>query len=90
MMMMMMRMSCQEQNDQLCEFCKKDETTSPLPARRPYPDYSKLLDFHYLPWRETSTDGREPDDFGLIKRRSTVWTVRPLEGFKISTLSPKT
>ena len=58
------RMSCQEQNGQLCEFCEKEETTSaPLPTRRSYPDYGKLPIFHYLSWSATPTNGREPDDF---------------------------
>ena len=58
------RISCQERNGQLCQFCEKDETTSaPLPTRRSYPNYGKLPNFHYLPWSATPTDGREPDDF---------------------------
>ena len=58
------RISCQERNGQLCQFCEKDETTSaPLPTRRSYPNYDKLPNFHYLPWSATPTDGREPDDF---------------------------
>ena len=32
-------------------------------ARRPYPDYSKLPNFHSLSWTETPTFDREPDDF---------------------------
>ena len=35
----------------------------PLPTRRPYPDYGKLPNFHYLSWSATPTNGREPDDF---------------------------
>ena len=58
------RMLCQEQNGQLCEFCKKDGTTStPLPTRQPYPDYGKLPTIHYLSWRATPTNGLEPDNF---------------------------
>ena len=58
------RISCQERNGQLCKFCEKDETTSaPLPTRRSYPDYGKLLNFHYLSWSATPTNGREQDDF---------------------------
>ena len=30
---------------------------------RPFPDYEKLPDCHYLPPSATSIDGREPDDF---------------------------
>ena len=57
-------MSCHERNGQLCKFCDKDETTSaPLPTRRPYPDYSKLPNFHYVSWSATPTNGREPDNF---------------------------
>ena len=45
-------------------FCEKDETNSALlPTRRPYPDYGKLPDFHYLSWSETPTYHREPHDF---------------------------
>ena len=58
------RISCQERNGQLCKFCEKDVTTSAtLPTRRSYPDYGKLLNFHYLSWSATPTNGREPDDF---------------------------
>ena len=58
------RISCQEQNGQLCKFCEKDVTTSAtLPTRRSYPDYGKLLNFHYLSWSATPTNGREQDDF---------------------------
>ena len=57
-------MSCKERNGQLCQFCEKVETTSvPLPTRRPYPDYGKLPNFHYLSWNATLTNGREPDSF---------------------------
>ena len=46
------------------KFYEKDETTSaPLPALRPYPDYGKLPNFHYLSWSATPTNGHEPDDF---------------------------
>ena len=45
-------------------FSEKDETNSALlPTRRPYPDYSKLPNFHSLSWTETPTFDREPDDF---------------------------
>ena len=58
------RISCQERNGQLCKFCEKDVTTSAtLPTRRSYPDYGKLLNFHYLSWSATPTNGREQDDF---------------------------
>ncbi|PFX12807.1 GFP-like fluorescent chromoprotein FP506, partial [Stylophora pistillata] len=58
------RMSCKERSSKLRKFCEKDETTSaPLTTRRPYPDYGKLPNFHYLSWSATSTDGREPEDF---------------------------
>ena len=30
---------------------------------RPFPDYGKLPDSHYLPLSATSIDGHEPDDF---------------------------
>ena len=58
------RMACKEKNDQPCKFCEKDQITSPpLPTRRPYPDYGKLPNFHYLSWSATPTNGREPEDF---------------------------
>ena len=58
------RISCQERNGQLCKFCEKDVTTSAtLPTRRSYPDYGKLLNFHYLSWSATPTNGHEQDDF---------------------------
>ena len=58
------QMSCQERNGQLCNFCEKDETTStPLLTRRPYPDYGKQPNFHYLSWSVTPTNGHEADDF---------------------------
>ena len=48
----------------VCKFCEKDEITSaPLPALRPYPEYGKLPNFHYLSWIATPTNGHEPDDF---------------------------
>ena len=56
--------ACQERNGQLCKFCGKDETTSaPLPTLRPYADYGKLPNLHYLSWNATPTNGHEPDDF---------------------------
>ena len=39
---------------------------SPSPATptpRPYPEYIKLPDFHYLPSTKTPTSGRKPDDY---------------------------
>ena len=48
----------------VCKFCEKDETTNaPLPTLRPYPDYGKLPNFHYLSWSATPTYGHKPDDF---------------------------
>ena len=45
-------------------FSEKVEINSALlPNRRPYPDYSKLPNFHSLSWTETPTFDREPDDF---------------------------
>ena len=56
--------ACQERNGHLCKFCEKDETTSaPLPTLRPYPNYGKLPNLHYLSWNATPTNGHEPDDF---------------------------
>ena len=44
---------------------------SPSPASptpRPYHDYSKLLDFHYLPSTKTSTRGRKPEPRAQIEQ----------------------
>ena len=60
------KMSCQEKNGELCECCQAADFVSPSPVTptpRPYPDYSKLPDFHYLPSRETPTSGRKPGDY---------------------------
>ena len=37
--------------------------TFATPTPRPYPNYSKLPDFHYLPGTKTPTTGRKPDDY---------------------------
>ncbi|CAH3033823.1 unnamed protein product, partial [Porites lobata] len=42
---------------------KRQSRNAPLPTRRPYSDFIKLLHFHYLSWSETATDDREPGDF---------------------------
>ena len=60
------KMSCQEKNGELCEYCRATDFLSPTsatPTPRPYPDYSKLPDFHYLPGTKTPTTGRKPDDY---------------------------
>ena len=65
------RISCQERNGQLCKFCEKDVTTSAtLPTRRSYPDYGKLLNFHYLSWSATPTNGHERTTSSLELRLS--------------------
>ena len=54
------KMSCQEKNGELCEYCRPTDFVRPssaTPAPRPYPDYSKLPDFHYLPCTKTPTTG---------------------------------
>ena len=46
------KMPCQEKNGELCEYCRATDfvsSSSATPSPRPYPDYSKLPDFHYLP-----------------------------------------
>ena len=53
-------MACQEKNGELCECCRPTDFVSPssaTPAPRPYPDYTKLPDFHYLPCTKTPTTG---------------------------------
>jgi len=60
------KMSCQEKNGELCENCRATKFVCPSPATptpRPFPDYSKLPDFHYLPRTKTPTSGRKPDDY---------------------------
>ena len=60
------KMSCQEKNGELCEYCRATDFLSPTsatPTPRPYLDYSKLPDFHYLPGTKTPTTGRKPDDY---------------------------
>ena len=60
------KMSCQEKNGELCEYCRATDFLSPTsatPTPRPYPDYSKLPDFHYLPGTKTPTTGCKPDDY---------------------------
>ena len=60
-------MSCQEKNGELCEYCRATKFVSPssppTPTPRPFPDYTKLPDFHYLPRTKTPTSGRKPDDY---------------------------
>ena len=43
----------------LQKFCPSPATPTP----RPYPDYIKLPDFHYIPGTKTPTSGRKPDDY---------------------------
>ena len=46
--------------------CKLWDFVSPSPVTptpRPYPDYNKLPDFHYLPSTKTPTSGSKPDDY---------------------------
>ena len=55
------KMSCQEKNSELCEYCRATDFVSPsfaTPTPRPYHDNSKLPDFHYLRGTETPTTGR--------------------------------
>ena len=55
-----------QKNGELCEYCRATDFLSPTsatPTPRPYPDYSKLPDFHYLPGTKTPTTGRKPDDY---------------------------
>ena len=60
------KMSCQKKNGELCEYCRATDFVSPSPATptpRPYPDCSKLPDYHYQPSTKTPTSGRKPDDY---------------------------
>ena len=50
----------------ILSYCRTTDFLSPTsatPTPRPYPDYSKLPDFHYLPGTKTPTTGRKPDDY---------------------------
>ncbi|RMX43173.1 hypothetical protein pdam_00009716 [Pocillopora damicornis] len=60
------KMSCQKKNSELCEYCRATDFVSPSPATptpRPYPDCSKLPDYHYHPSTKTPTSGRKPDHY---------------------------
>ena len=57
--------SCREKNGELCEYCRATDVLSPslaISTPRPYPYYSKLPDFQYLPSTKTPTSGRKPND----------------------------
>ena len=41
------------------EVISSEQKTTP----RPYPDYTRLPEFHYLPLLQTPTNDRTPDDF---------------------------
>ena len=59
-------MSDREKNGELCEYWRATDLLSPSLATstpRPYPDYSKLPNLHYLPSTKTPTSGRKPDDY---------------------------
>ena len=61
-------MSDREKNGELCEYWRATDLLSPSLATstpRPYPDYSKLPNLHYLPSTKTPTSGRKPDDYQL-------------------------
>jgi len=50
----------------MASYANTVEQRSPSPATstpRPYPDYSKLPDFHYLPSTRTPSTGRKRDDY---------------------------
>ena len=60
------KMSCKEKYGELCEYCRATDfvSLSPVtPTLRPYPAYSKLPDYHYLPSTKTPTSGRKTDDY---------------------------
>ncbi len=64
------REACVDKNGTKCKFCDNTDWKGILMERisRPWPDYTKLPDFHYKPFSETpSTDElgnlRRPDDF---------------------------
>ena len=43
--------------------CQETITSAPLLILRPYPDYGKLPNLHYLFWSANPTNGHVPDDF---------------------------
>ena len=60
------KMSCKEKYGELCEYCRATDfvSLSPVtPTLWPYPAYSKLPDYHYLPSTKTPTSGRKTDDY---------------------------
>lgn len=59
------KMACKEKVGELCDFCKENDFVSSeaKPTPRPYPDYKRLPEFHYLPISQTPANGRTPDDF---------------------------
>ena len=55
------KVSDREKNGELCEYWRATDLLSPSLATstpRPYPDYSKLPNLHYLPSTKTLTSGR--------------------------------
>ncbi|XP_035659798.1 uncharacterized protein LOC118404665 [Branchiostoma floridae] len=50
---------------ELCDFCMNHDFIGPAPAPvpRPYPDYERLPEFHYMPYDKTPCDSRPPDDY---------------------------
>ena len=58
-----LKFSCSEKVGANCSFCK--EWTGPLIDRcpKPFPDHSRLPEYHYLPYNNTPREGRTPDDW---------------------------
>jgi len=55
-----LKCSCQ---DETCTSCESWTGPQISKCPRPYPDSSRLPDYHYLPYHQTPTDGRSPDDW---------------------------
>ena len=60
------KMSCQDKNGDYANTGRATDFLSPSPATstpRPYLDYSKLPDLHYLPSTKTPASGCKSDDY---------------------------
>lgn len=58
-----LKFSCGVKVGQVCSFCC--EWTGPPIGRcpKPFPDHACLPQYHYLPYQQTSNEGRDPDDW---------------------------
>ena len=54
---------CEDRTGELCSICEECPWPRCLPGPRPYPDKSRLPEFHYLPADKTPIENREVDDY---------------------------